>query len=73
MPQPLAGGHARRPCLASAVAGLALPTLDVQPPQDDQVAGMGAVAVPGAGPAEGQADGVLGRARWRSGAAGVGM
>ena len=35
------------------MAGLARPTLDWQTPQDDQVAGMGAVAPLGAGPAEG--------------------
>ena len=45
----LDGGHTRRQGRGAAVAGLALPALHLQPPQDDQIAGIGAGSALGAG------------------------
>ena len=48
--RPLAGGHARRQRRGAAQTDLALPALYPQPPQDDQMAGIGVVVTPGSGP-----------------------
>ena len=49
----LAGGDVGRQGRGAAQTGLALPALDAQASQHDQMAGMGAVAPPGTGPATG--------------------
>ena len=59
--RPLAGGHTRRQGRGAAQTGLVRPALHRQPSQHDQVAGVGAVAPPGAGPAMGAGTRILGQ------------